>query len=148
MPPATTRERVTSETNEPDGGFGVDARFVVVWCGNADFTYNTDFAQVEADEAQVNLSRFNLFFPEKREFFLENQGMFAFGGAVASPLFGDLLYFSFTTLTSTGFGDAVPLLRYVRGLCVLEQLVGALFLAILIARLAGVYPPGRGDAGT
>ena len=75
-------------------------------------------------------------------------GSFAFGGSVASPLLGDLLYFSFTTLTSTGFGDAVPLLRYARGLCVLEQLVGALFLAILIARLAGVYPPGREEAGT
>jgi hypothetical protein len=75
-------------------------------------------------------------------------GSFAFGGAVVSPLIGDLLYFSFTVLTSTGFGDAVPILRYARGLCVLEQLVGALFLAILIARLAGVYPPRRGDSGT
>jgi len=47
----------------------------------ADFTLNTDFAQVEADEQQVNLTRFSLFFPEKREFFLENQGVFGFGGA-------------------------------------------------------------------
>ena len=46
----------------------------------ADLTVNTDFAQVEADEQQVNLTRFSLFFPEKREFFLENQGTFAFGG--------------------------------------------------------------------
>ena len=45
-----------------------------------DFTLNTDFAQVEADEQQVNLTRFSLFFPEKREFFLENQGTFGFGG--------------------------------------------------------------------
>ena len=75
-------------------------------------------------------------------------GSFAFGGATVSPPIGDLLYFSFTVLTSTGFGDAVPVLRYARGLCVLEQLVGALFLAILIARLAGVYPPRREDAGT
>jgi Ion channel len=75
-------------------------------------------------------------------------GSFAFGGAVISPPLSDLLYFSFTVLTSTGFGDAVPVLRYARGLCVLEQLVGALFLAILIARLAGVYPPRRQDAGT
>ena len=37
--------------------------------------YNTDFAQVEADEQQVNLTRFNLFFPEKREFFLEGRGI-------------------------------------------------------------------------
>ena len=51
---------------------------------SADFSYNTDFAQVEADEQQVNLTRFSLFFPEKREFFLENQGTFAFGGAGAS----------------------------------------------------------------
>jgi len=73
-------------------------------------------------------------------------GSFAFGGAVISPPIGDLVYFSFTTLTSTGFGDAVPVRRYARALCVLEQLVGGLFLAILIARLAGVYPP-RKDAG-
>jgi hypothetical protein len=48
----------------------------------ADLTYNTDFAQVEADEQQVNLTRFSLFFPEKRDFFLEGQGIFAFGGSV------------------------------------------------------------------
>ena len=46
----------------------------------ADFTYNTDFAQVEDDEPQVNLTRFSLFFPEKRDFFLEGQDTFAFGG--------------------------------------------------------------------
>ncbi len=44
----------------------------------ADFTYNTDFAQVEVDEQQVNLTRFSLFFPEKREFFLEGRGIFDF----------------------------------------------------------------------
>ena len=68
-------------------------------------------------------------------------GSFAIGGTPTAPNFTDLLYFSITTLTSTGFGDIVPLLRRVRALCVLEQLTGALFLAILIARLAGVYPP-------
>ena len=50
----------------------------------ADLTYNPDFAQVEADEQQVNLTRFSLFFPEKREFFLENQGAFSFGGSATS----------------------------------------------------------------
>jgi hypothetical protein len=53
----------------------------------------------------------------------------------------DLLYFSFTTLTSTGYGDITPYIRQSRGLCVIEQITGALYLAILIARLAGVYPP-------
>ena len=49
----------------------------------ADFTFNTDFAQVEIDEQQVNLTRFSLFFPEKRDFFLEGRGVFDFarGGA-------------------------------------------------------------------
>lgn len=46
-----------------------------------DVTVNTDFAQVEADDQQVNLTRFSLFFPEKREFFLENAGIFEFGPA-------------------------------------------------------------------
>ena len=44
-----------------------------------DLTFNTDFAQVEADEEQVNLTRFSLFFPEKRPFFLEGAGLFEFG---------------------------------------------------------------------
>ena len=56
----------------------------------ADLTYNTDFAQVEADEQQVNLTRFSLFFPEKREFFLENQGTFAFGGAATGQFGGSV----------------------------------------------------------
>jgi len=61
----------------------------------ADVTVNTDFAQVEADDQQVNLTRFSLFFPEKREFFLENQGVFNFGGVTPSNA-GDvpLLFYS------------------------------------------------------
>jgi hypothetical protein len=59
---------------------GLDAKYAVTQNLTADITVNTDFAQVEADEQQVNLTRFSLFFPEKREFFLENQGTFSFGG--------------------------------------------------------------------
>ena len=58
----------------------VDAKFGLTQGLTADVTYNTDFAQVEADEQQINLTRFSLFFPEKREFFLENAGTFSFGG--------------------------------------------------------------------
>ena len=76
---ATTRRR-RSGTNDLGGDVGVDAKYAVTQNLTADLTYNTDFAQVEADEQQVNLTRFSLFFPEKREFFLENQGMFTFGG--------------------------------------------------------------------
>ena len=48
-------------------------------------TINPDFAQAEADEQQVNLTQFSLFFPEKREFFLENSGIFYFGDIPRNP---------------------------------------------------------------
>ena len=66
--------------NDLDGDVGFDAKYNLTKGLTADFTYNTDFAQVEVDDEQVNLTRFNLFFPEKREFFLEGQGIFEFGG--------------------------------------------------------------------
>ena len=66
-------------SNKGDGDFGVDAKWGVTQSLIADFTYNTDFAQVEVDQQQVNLTRFSLFFPEKREFFLESRGTFDFG---------------------------------------------------------------------
>ena len=66
--------------NEPSGDIGLDIKYGLTQNLTADFTYNTDFAQVEADEQQVNLTRFSLFFPEKREFFLENRRTFEFGG--------------------------------------------------------------------
>src|SRR5262245_49568251 len=57
--------------------------------------------------------------------------------------YADALYLSKPVLTSTGFGDVTPLMRPARGVCMIEQIAGALFVAILIARLAGVYPPPR-----
>ena len=75
-------------SNDVGGDVGVDVKYGVTQNLTADFTYNTDFAQVEADEQQINLTRFNLFFPEKREFFLENQGTFAFGGVAAGGQMG------------------------------------------------------------
>ena len=76
-------------SNQGNGNIGLDiVKFGITQNLTADFTLNTDFAQVEADEQQVNLTRFSLFFPEKREFFLENQGVFGFGGAGARGPFG------------------------------------------------------------
>ena len=86
-------------SNELGGDVGIDLKYGVTQSLTADVTVNTDFAQVEADEQQVNLTRFSLFFPEKREFFLENQGLFAFGGAGAGPF---------------GGGGATPVLFYSR----------------------------------
>jgi hypothetical protein len=80
--------------NDFDADGGADLKIGITDNLTADFTYNTDFAQVEVDEQQVNLTRFNLFFPEKREFFLEGQGIFNFapasgtgfrGGGVSAP---------------------------------------------------------------
>ena len=58
---------------------GLDVKYGITSNLTLDLTLNTDFAQVEADNVQINLTRFNLFFPEKREFFLERAGLFSFG---------------------------------------------------------------------
>ncbi len=61
------------------GDLGGDLKYSVTPSLTLDLTYNTDFAQVEVDDQQINLDRFNLFFPEKRPFFLENAGLFSVG---------------------------------------------------------------------
>jgi hypothetical protein len=69
------------------GDAGFDVKYGLAPSMTLDLTYNTDFAQVEVDEQQVNLSRFNLFFPEKRPFFLENAGFFSVGSPQEIELF-------------------------------------------------------------
>lgn len=66
---------------------GGDIKYSVTPGLTLDLTYNTDFAQVEVDEQQINLDRFNLFFPEKRPFFLENAGLFSVGSPGEADLF-------------------------------------------------------------
>ena len=66
------------------GDTGGDLKYSVTSGLTLDATYNTDFAQVEVDDQQINLDRFNLFFPEKRPFFLENAGAFSVNAASAS----------------------------------------------------------------
>ena len=102
---STDRAAVPTVSNETDGDFGVDVKYGITENLTADFTYNTDFAQVEADEQQVNLTRFSLFFPEKREFFLENQGIFSFGSAG----FGDTPTLVYTRRIGLSQGLAIPI---------------------------------------
>lgn len=80
--PSLTTDREAAEplSNHPDAAFGFDAKYGLTSGLIADLTFNTDFAQVEEDQQEVNLTRFSLLFPEKREFFLEGQAIFAFGG--------------------------------------------------------------------
>ncbi len=78
---------VTSDNLDRQADIGIDLKWGVTPSLTADLTVNTDFAQVEADDAQVNLTRFQLFFPEKRPFFLENASTFAFGAPQQIDLF-------------------------------------------------------------
>ena len=64
---------------------GLDLKYNVTSNLTLDATVNTDFAQVEADNQQVNLTRFSLFFPEKRQFFQERSGLFQFGTLGSGP---------------------------------------------------------------
>ena len=66
---------------------GFDLKYSLAPSLTLDATVNTDFAQVEVDEQQINLTRFDLFFPEKRPFFLENSGIFDFGAARETEIF-------------------------------------------------------------
>jgi hypothetical protein len=93
-------------SDEFDGDVGLDAKYAVTQNLVADLTYNTDFAQVEADEQQINLTRFSLFFPEKREFFLENRDTFSFGGVTTG---GDAPVLFYSRRIGLEAGRAVPL---------------------------------------
>jgi len=100
-----------------DAGF--DVKYGVTSGLTWDFTVNTDFSQVEADEQQVNLTRFSLFFPEKRDFFLENSGVFQFGagntgggggGGGRQNASQDMIFFFSRQIGLSPAGDAIPLL--------------------------------------
>jgi hypothetical protein len=73
-------KEVDHETNW-DGSAGLDAKVILSTSMNLDLTLNPDFSQVEVDRQRTNLDRFELFFPEKRQFFLENSDIFADLGA-------------------------------------------------------------------
>ena len=75
----TDRVAAPAVVNDWLADAGVDVKYAVTQNLALDITVNTDFAQVEVDEQQVNLTRFNLLFPEKRDFFLEGRGVYDFG---------------------------------------------------------------------
>ena len=79
--------RTESSQNLQFGDLGGDLKYSVTPSMTLDVTLNTDFAQVEVDDEQVNLDRFALFFPEKRPFFLENAGLFSVGQSGAVDIF-------------------------------------------------------------
>jgi hypothetical protein len=89
----TSVQRLEEDDVDVKPAAGVDVKYAVGTQSTLDLTVNTDFSQVEADEQQINLTRFNLFFPEKREFFLENAGVFGFGRSKVGGFRKDLIPF-------------------------------------------------------
>jgi len=100
--------------NDMDFDGGLDVKYGATSSLTLDLTYRTAFSQVEADQQQVNLTRFSLFFPEKREFFLENTGIFGFGqplnrfGGGGFRGGGDLIPF-FSRRIGLDSGNLVPI---------------------------------------
>ncbi|GJM30517.1 MAG: hypothetical protein DHS20C17_31520 [Cyclobacteriaceae bacterium] len=96
------------ELEDPETNYradaGLDVKYSITPSLTLDLTYNTDFAQVEVDNEQVNLDRFNLFFPEKRPFFLENAGQFSIG----SP--GEVDLFFSRRIGISDSGSVVPII--------------------------------------
>jgi hypothetical protein len=108
----TGSQRSIEETPPAEGIFelGLDAKVLVTSNLTLDLSVNTDFAQVEADQEQVNLTRFELFFPEKREFFLEGAGLFRFGERAWSPFQPPSLFFFSRRIGLSEDNEPVPLL--------------------------------------
>jgi len=77
----------TPEESRYDADAGLDVKWGITPNLTTDFTFNTDFAHVESDALQFNLTRFSLFYPEKRDFFLESQDLFQFGLASSAEVF-------------------------------------------------------------
>ena len=88
--------------NKVGWDFGADVKHGLTRGLTADFTYNTDFAQVEADEQQVNLSRFSLFFPEKRDFSSRTRDLQLRGaGSTSQTIFDTPIMFHAAASAST-----------------------------------------------
>ena len=103
----TDRAASTTFSNDLGRNGGVDVKYGLTRGLTADLTLNTDFAQIEEDEQQINLTRFSLFFPEKRDFFLEGQGVFDFGGQ-AQRATGVLPLLFFSRRIGLSNGQSVP----------------------------------------
>ncbi len=95
-------KRTLTEGNTTERDIGLDVKYGITAGLNLDLTLNTDFAQAEVDDERVNLTRFPLFFPEKREFFLENAGQFNVGSTAAIRPIADLFFSRRIGLSDTG----------------------------------------------
>ena len=111
---ATTARSGGTYADDGQANAGFDFKYGLTRGLIADATVRTDFAQVEEDLQQINLTRFSVFFPEKREFFIEGQGIFDFGGVQAGNSPGDVPLLFFSRQIGLSQGRAVPVLGGVR----------------------------------
>ena len=121
---------------------GIDLKWGLTRSLTLDLTYNTDFAQVEVDEQQVNLTRFSLFFPEKREFFLENAGIFEFGPPSQGANQPPLMKAFFSRRIGLDGGEEVPIDLGAR----LTGRAGAWNLGLLTVGTEAAVAPGNRPA--
>ena len=111
---------------------GLDLKYGLTSNLTLDLTWNTDFAQVETDNIQINLTRFDLFFPEKREFFLERAGLFEFGTRGETAVF---------------FSRRVGLESDIRGGARLTGQAGPISIGALALRTGGTLPDSGAGTG-
>jgi len=126
----------TIDDNSHTEEVGLDVKYGIVPGLNLDVTYNTDFAQAEVDNEQVNLTRFALFFPEKREFFLENAGQFAVGTTNATFRIADLFFSRRIGITDSR--QTVPILGGAR----LTGKLGSNNIAVMDIQVEDLKGPG------
>jgi len=112
--PRVSRNYDAGTPLDTDAGFGMDLKVGLTSTFNADLTYRTDFAQVEADQEVVNLSRFSLYFPEKRQFFTEGAGIFDYGRSTGGLMGPGLLPLFYSRRIGLDAGREVPILAGAR----------------------------------
>ena len=91
--------------------YGLDAKWAPLRAMSVDLTVNTDFGETEVDDLLINLTRFSLFQPEKREFFLENAGIFEFGPGAAGAGVQSVMSVGALSFGSSGGSGSAPLLK-------------------------------------
>ena len=116
--PFTTGQFTTGRAGtrgwDRDGDGGVDLKWGVTSSLLLDASYRTDFSQVEADEQQINLTRFSLFFPEKRQFFLESPASFQVGLGQVEAQRRDLVPFFTRRIGLSSSGQPIPVIGGLR----------------------------------
>lgn len=109
----TNRDYLSNTKSKSFLNIGFDAKVAITPSLNLDLTVNPDFAQVEVDQQVTNLSRFELFFPERRQFFLENSDLFSsFGNGSINPFFSRRI--GLYRNPRTGFNEKIPILAGLR----------------------------------